>query len=74
MLILDIMMPGMDGYSLCREIRKSSEVPIIMISAKDDEIDKVLVWNSAVMITFPSLLVQRTCGKSQNHIQTGQGR
>ena len=42
MLILDIMMPGMDGYSLCREIRKSSEVPIIMISAKDDEIDKVL--------------------------------
>lgn len=42
MLIIDIMMPGMDGYTLCREIRKTSEVPIIMVSAKDDEIDRVL--------------------------------
>ena len=42
MLIIDIMMPGMDGYSLCREIRKISDVPIIMVSAKDDEIDRVL--------------------------------
>lgn len=42
MLIIDIMMPGMDGYSLCREIRKTSEVPIIMVSAKDDELDRVL--------------------------------
>jgi len=42
MLVIDIMMPGMDGYSLCREIRKTSEVPIIMVSAKDEEIDRVL--------------------------------
>lgn len=42
MLIIDIMMPGMDGYSLCREIRKNSDVPIIMVSAKDDEIDRIL--------------------------------
>jgi DNA-binding response OmpR family regulator len=42
MLIIDIMMPGMDGYALCREIRKSSEVPIIIVSAKDDEFDRVL--------------------------------
>jgi DNA-binding response OmpR family regulator len=42
MLVIDIMMPRMDGYSLCREIRKSSEVPIIMVSAKDEEIDRVL--------------------------------
>lgn len=42
MLIIDIMMPGMDGYSLCREIRKISDVPIIMVSAKDDEIDRIL--------------------------------
>lgn len=42
MLVIDIMMPGMDGYSLCREIRKTSEVPIIMVSAKDDEIDRIL--------------------------------
>jgi len=42
MLVIDIMMPGMDGYSLCREIRKFSDVPIIIVSAKGDEIDKVL--------------------------------
>lgn len=42
MLIIDIMMPGMDGYSLCREIRKNYEVPIIMVSAKDDEIDRIV--------------------------------
>lgn len=42
MLIIDIMMPGMDGYALCREVRKLSEVPIIMVSAKDDAIDRIL--------------------------------
>lgn len=42
MMIIDVMMPGMDGYALCREIRKTSEVPIIMVSAKDEEIDKII--------------------------------
>ena len=42
MWILDIMLPGMDGYDFCRKIRNESEVPIIIISAKDDEIDKIL--------------------------------
>lgn len=42
MWILDIMLPGMDGYEFCKKIRNESDVPIIIISAKDDEIDKVL--------------------------------
>ncbi|MDC3417055.1 response regulator transcription factor [Aquibacillus salsiterrae] len=42
MWILDIMLPGMDGYELCKKIRQDSEVPIIIISAKDDEVDKIL--------------------------------
>lgn len=42
MWILDIMLPGMDGYDFCKRIRMKSEVPIIIISAKDDEIDKIL--------------------------------
>lgn len=42
MLILDIMMPGMDGYELCREIRKTSDVPIIIVSARDEDLDKIL--------------------------------
>lgn len=40
--VLDIMLPGMDGYELCRRIRHEAEVPIIMISAKDNEVDKIL--------------------------------
>lgn len=41
MLIIDIMMPGMDGYSLCSSIRELSNVPIIIVSAKDSELDKI---------------------------------
>ena len=40
--MLDIMMPVMDGYEVCKEIRKTSTVPIIMLTAKGDTIDKVL--------------------------------
>lgn len=42
MWILDIMLPGMDGFELCKQIRNQSNVPIIIISAKDEEIDKIL--------------------------------
>lgn len=42
MWILDIMLPGMNGYDFCRQIRKEAEVPIIMISARDEEVDKIL--------------------------------
>ncbi|MBO5488629.1 MAG: response regulator transcription factor [Eubacterium sp.] len=41
-LLLDIMLPGMDGYDVCREIRKKSNTPIIMLSAKGEVFDKVL--------------------------------
>src|SRR5699024_8038229 len=42
MWILDIMLPGMDGYTFCKKIREKSNVPIIIISAKDDEVDKII--------------------------------
>lgn len=42
LIITDIMMPNMSGYDLCREIRNISDVPVIMISAKDEEIDRIL--------------------------------
>lgn len=41
-IVLDIMMPELDGNSVCREIRKTSEVPIIMLTAKGETFDKVL--------------------------------
>lgn len=42
LILLDLMLPKMDGLEVCREIRKTSDVPIIMLTAKDSEIDKVL--------------------------------
>lgn len=42
MLILDIMMPGIDGLEVCRKIRAESQIPIIMVSAKDDEVDRIV--------------------------------
>lgn len=42
LILLDIMLPGMDGYDVCREIRKEHSTPIIMLSAKGEVFDKVL--------------------------------
>ena len=41
LLILDLMLPGMDGFEICRRFRQSKNTPIIMISAKKDDIDKI---------------------------------
>ncbi|MBQ8281937.1 MAG: response regulator transcription factor [Lachnospiraceae bacterium] len=41
LLIVDIMLPGMDGYEICKKIREVNNMPIIMVSAKKDDIDKV---------------------------------
>jgi DNA-binding response OmpR family regulator len=42
LLLLDIMLPGLDGWQVCREIRKTSQCPIIMLTAKGEVFDKVL--------------------------------
>lgn len=42
MILLDLMLPGIDGYQVCREVRTKSNVPIIMLSAKGEIFDKVL--------------------------------
>ena len=42
LILLDLMLPGIDGYQVCRELRTSSQVPIIMLSAKGEIFDKVL--------------------------------
>jgi two-component system, OmpR family, response regulator ResD len=41
-LILDVMMPGLDGFETCREVMKRYDIPIIMLTAKNDEFDRVL--------------------------------
>ncbi len=48
LIILDVMMPKLDGWEACREIRKYSEVPIIMLTAKSDEKDELLGFELGV--------------------------
>ena len=48
LIILDVMMPKMDGWEVCREIRKNSKVPIIMLTARGDERDELLGFKLGV--------------------------
>ena len=45
LIILDVMMPHYDGWSVCREIRKTSKIPIIMLTARDEESDELFGFN-----------------------------
>ena len=64
LVLLDVMMPKMDGWETCREIRRFSKVPIIMLTAKSDETDELLGYNLGIdeYITkpfSPKILVAR---------------
>ena len=64
LIVLDVMMPKMDGWEVCKEIRKSSKVPIIMLTARGDERDELLGFELGVdeYITkpfSPKILVAR---------------
>ena len=51
LILLDIMMPKMDGYEACRKIREKKHTPIIMLTARAEEVDKVL---GCLLYTSPS--------------------
>lgn len=42
LILLDVMLPGLDGFEVCKKVRENSQVPIIMLTAREDEVDKVL--------------------------------
>ncbi|WP_059044986.1 response regulator transcription factor [Paenibacillus rubinfantis] len=41
LLVLDLMLPGVDGYEICKQVREAKEIPILMVSAKKEDIDKI---------------------------------
>ena len=73
LVILDVMMPKMDGWECCREIRKFSKVPIIMLTAKGDEMDELLgfdlgiddyiskPFSPKILVARVEALINRTC-------------
>ncbi len=57
LILLDVMMPGIEGWTVCREIRRYSNIPIIMLTARGEEYDKLFGFEWVLMITLPNLLV-----------------
>lgn len=51
LVLLDLMLPGIDGIEVCKRIRSESGVPIVMLTARGDTLDIVKVWNLEQMIT-----------------------
>ena len=66
LILLDLMLPGMDGYQVCREIRHKSNVPIIMLSAKGEVFDKVLGLELGADDYMINLRFQRTGSPGQS--------
>ncbi len=76
LLIVDIMMPNMDGWTLCREIRKTSGVPVIFLTARSQEFDELTGFEAggddyvtkpfspAVLMKRVELLIRRTSGSA----------
>ena len=78
LVLLDIMLPKMDGWQVCREIRKVSNIPIIMLTAKDETFDKVLglelgaddyvvkPFDAKEVVARVKAVLRRTQGKNDN--------
>ena len=62
LIILDVMMPKMDGWEVCREIRKNSKVPIIMLTARSDEIDEYISkpFSPKILVARVEAILRRT--------------
>lgn len=78
LVILDVMMPKMDGWSICREIRKTSQVPVIMLTARGEEYDKLFgfelgVDDYIVKPFSPKELLARMKAIIRRSVSTGEG-
>jgi two-component system OmpR family response regulator len=80
LIILDIGMPELDGLEVCRQIRKSSDVPILFLTARDDEIDRVLglemggddyvtkPFSPRELIARVNVILRRVGAREMNHV------
>lgn len=82
LMILDIMLPGMDGWQVCRAVRQISQIPIIMLTAKEETFDKVLglelgaddyitkPFDSKEMAARVKAVLRRTMGQTEEEEET----
>ena len=68
-ILLDIMLPGMDGWQICREIRKNYNTPILMITAKSEVFDKVLGLELGADDYIVKPLTQKKCWQGSRLFQ-----
>ena len=54
LVLLDLMLPGKDGFAVCRELRTVSDIPILMVTARREDVDKYVVLASAQTIMWKS--------------------
>lgn len=85
LLILDVMMPRMDGWQVCREIREHSKVPIIMLTARSDERDELQGFEMGVdeyiskpfspkiLVARVEAILRRTAGVDKNEVLSAGG-
>ncbi len=85
LLILDVMMPKMDGWQVCREIREHSKVPIIMLTARSDERDELQGFEMGVdeyiskpfspkiLVARVEAILRRTAGMEKNEVLSAGG-
>ncbi len=83
LIILDVMMPKMDGWQACREIRQYSKVPIIMLTAKSDEKDELLgfelgvdeyiskPFSPKILVARVEAIIRRTMVKDEETLEIG---
>src|SRR5437660_7081898 len=57
-VVLDVMLPGMSGLDVLKQLRQKSSVPVLMLTARGSELDRILGWSLAQTITWPSLLLR----------------
>ena len=75
LLILDVMMPKMDGWEVCREIRKNSKVPIIMLTARGDERDEYISkpFSPKILVARVEAILRRTGQDAGNDVLSAGG-
>ena len=86
LIVLDIGMPELDGLDVCREVRKASDVPILFLSARDDEIDRVLgleiggddyvtkPFSPRELVARINVILRRTAMRDQASAGPGKGQ